>query len=80
MDPMIHQMRAEYGPAGVASGEVKTWHIVRGDTTVAMCGRELDPGAEIRDAKHWVEHPDLHCHSCGALYLREAPYLPTEHG
>ncbi|MEU9129242.1 hypothetical protein AB0D08_14250 [Kitasatospora sp. NPDC048540] len=76
---MIHQMRAEYGPAGAASGEVKTWHIVRGDDTVAMCGRALDPDAETRDAKHWVEHPDLHCHSCGALFLREAPYLPTEH-
>jgi len=75
---MMHQMRAQYGPGGKAGG-VKSWHIVAGDSTTAMCGRELDADAETRDPTRWAEQPGLSCHTCGALFLREAPYLPTEH-
>ncbi|WP_345698300.1 hypothetical protein [Kitasatospora terrestris] len=76
---MMHQMRAEYGPAG-SSGPVANWHIVRNDDLVAMCGRELDAAAPLQDAAHWTADPDRNCHTCGALYLRESPYLPDEHG
>ncbi|WP_280702221.1 hypothetical protein [Kitasatospora sp. GP82] len=72
-------MRAEYGPGGKPGG-VKTWHIVVEDDTTAMCGRGLEPEAETRDPVHWTDRPGLSCHACGALFLREAPYLPTEHG
>ncbi|WP_344461178.1 hypothetical protein [Kitasatospora kazusensis] len=75
---MKHLMRAEYGPGGPEAG-AKTWHIVSGDTGRAMCGRELDPGAETREPGRWGEQPELSCHTCGALFLREAPYLPDEH-
>lgn len=76
---MEHMMRAEYGGGGRAAG-VKTWHIVVGETTTtAMCGRELDADAESRDPTRWSEQPGLSCHTCGALFLREAPYLPSEH-
>jgi hypothetical protein len=78
MATMKHQMRAEYGPTGRAGG-VKSWHIVLGDGTTAMCGRELEDGSELRDPARWSEQPGLSCHTCGALLLRESPYLPAEH-
>ncbi|MER5861876.1 hypothetical protein [Kitasatospora sp. NPDC002040] len=75
---MEHQMRAEYGPSG-RSGGVKSWHIVVGDTINAMCGHELEAESETKAATGWSDQPDLNCHTCGALFLREAPYLPSEH-
>ncbi|MER5638346.1 hypothetical protein ABT095_15475 [Kitasatospora sp. NPDC002227] len=75
---MDHQMRAEYGPRG-ADGGVKTWHIVAEDPARAMCGRELSPEAETLSPAHWGDDPGLSCHTCGALLLRESPYLPAEH-
>ncbi|MBB4947993.1 hypothetical protein F4556_003528 [Kitasatospora gansuensis] len=75
---MEHQMRAEYGPDG-QSGGVKSWHITVGDTITAMCGHELVAGGETREPTRWSEQPDLNCHTCGALFLREVPYLPSEH-
>ncbi|WP_354641690.1 hypothetical protein [Kitasatospora camelliae] len=75
---MRHQMRAEYGPAGASAGVV-TWHIVRDEDTVAMCGRELDGTGARQDASLWTTDPDHNCHTCGALFLRESPYLPGEH-
>ncbi|WP_045303556.1 hypothetical protein [Saccharothrix sp. ST-888] len=75
---MMHLMRAEYGPGGRPDG-VKTWHIVAEGEATAMCGRELDPGAESKDSTHWSDNPSLSCHTCGALHLRESPYLPAEH-
>lgn len=71
-------MRAEYGPNGRSAG-VKTWHIVAGDTGTAMCGKELQPDSETRDPAQWGQQPNLSCHTCGALLLRESPYLPAEH-
>ncbi|RKN42934.1 hypothetical protein [Streptomyces hoynatensis] len=74
---MRHTMRAEYEHVG-ASGEeespgheVRTWHMVRGDGNVAMCGRVLQPEAETRPDGDWGTWPKLSCHTCGALYLRE---------
>ncbi|AUG78765.1 hypothetical protein CFP65_3995 [Kitasatospora sp. MMS16-BH015] len=75
---MDHQMRAEYGPNGPEAG-VKSWHIVAEDPVKAMCGRELSAEAETRDPSRWGEQPKLSCHTCGALLLRESPYLPAEH-
>ncbi|MFF4383681.1 hypothetical protein [Kitasatospora sp. NPDC001547] len=75
---MMHQMRAEYGAGGAAEG-VRLWHVVRGEESVAMCGRELDPGARVREAVDWGRTPELCCHTCGAYFLREAPYLAGEH-
>jgi hypothetical protein len=71
-------MRAEYGSEG-PSGEVKTWHIVRGDETVALCGRDLDAAAPEQDPSLWDRTPKLNCHTCGAVFLRESPYVPGEH-
>ncbi|MFD5462135.1 hypothetical protein ACFWIQ_04790 [Kitasatospora sp. NPDC127059] len=75
---MMHQMRAEYGPEGEAGG-VRLWHMVRGVQSVAMCGRELGSGAPVREAVDWGKTPELCCHTCGAYFLREAPYLSAEH-
>lgn len=44
-----------------------------------MCGRELDPGAQVREPVDWGKTPELCCHTCGAYYLRETPYLSAEH-
>ncbi|MFD9129855.1 hypothetical protein [Kitasatospora sp. NPDC059571] len=75
---MMHSMRAEYGPGG-PDGGVKTWHIVRGEEAVALCGRELDAGAPGQDPSMWDRTPRLNCHTCGAMFLRESPYVPGEH-
>ncbi|MGW2377819.1 MULTISPECIES: hypothetical protein [Kitasatospora] len=75
---MMHQMRAEYGAGGEAGG-VRLWHMVRGTQSVAMCGRELDPGAPVRETVDWGKTPELCCHTCGAYFLRETPYLSAEH-
>lgn len=76
---MMHRMLAEYGPAG-PSGGVKTWHIVREGAPVGLCGRDLDASAPQRDPDLWDRTPGLNCHTCGAVFLREAPYVPGEHG
>lgn len=74
---MYHQMRAEYsrGDEGRLAGEpVKIWHMVRGEETTSMCGRELGPAAPTQSADLWAtERAGPFCHSCGALYLREVP-------
>ncbi len=75
---MLHQMRAEYGSGGPSAG-VRIWHLVRADETVAMCGREIDPAALARDPEAWGTTAELCCHTCGAVFLRESPYLPAEH-
>lgn len=75
---MMHQMRAEYGAGGPPDG-VRLWHMVRGAEQVAMCGRELEAGAPVRDAVDWGKTPELCCHTCGAYVLRESPYLGAEH-
>ncbi|MEU6081020.1 hypothetical protein [Streptomyces sp. NPDC047108] len=69
-------MRAEHGagaPDGTGPGPVKTWHMVRGSDTTAMCGRELDPAAASRPEEAWGRTREICCHTCGALYLREVP-------
>ncbi|MGW4898327.1 hypothetical protein ACWEQL_39725 [Kitasatospora sp. NPDC004240] len=71
-------MRAEYGAEG-PSGGVKLWHMVRESESTAMCGRELDAGAPLREPVDWGRTPELCCHTCGAYYLRESPYLAGEH-
>ncbi|MER7751552.1 hypothetical protein [Kitasatospora sp. NPDC097643] len=75
---MMHQMRAEYGAEGASAG-VRLWHMVRGAENVAMCGRELAPDAAVREPVDWGKTPELCCHTCGAYYLRETPYLAAEH-
>lgn len=75
-----HQMRAEYEtpedggePTDREPGAVRSWHMVRGEETVAMCGRELDPEAATRPDEEWGRTAEPFCHTCGALYLREVP-------
>ncbi|GHH60305.1 hypothetical protein ACFRKE_20850 [Kitasatospora indigofera] len=75
---MLHQMRAEYGSGGPSAG-VKIWHMVREGEQTAMCGREIDPGAAAKEPTDWGSTAELCCHTCGAVFLREAPYLPAEH-
>ncbi|WP_030271102.1 hypothetical protein [Streptomyces sp. NRRL B-24484] len=75
---MRYQMHAEYGPSGPSDG-VKTWHITHDGTSVALCGRELSPTATVQDPELWSRSPDHNCHTCGALFLRETPYMPAEH-
>ncbi|WP_146616531.1 hypothetical protein [Kitasatospora sp. SolWspMP-SS2h] len=75
---MMHQMRAETGPDG-ATDSVVSWHIVRGADLVSLCGKELAATAPVEDAARWTLDPDRNCHTCGALFLRETPYLPGEH-
>lgn len=68
---MEHRMRAETEPE---SDSVKEWHIVRGDETTSMCGRELSASAPEQSADAWgTERSQPFCHSCGALFLREVP-------
>ncbi|MGW4382089.1 hypothetical protein [Kitasatospora sp. NPDC004531] len=75
---MMHQMRAETAPAG-PTDSVVSWHIVRDANLTALCGKELAATAPVQDATSWTLDPDRNCHTCGALYLRESPYLPGEH-
>ncbi|MEV6973462.1 hypothetical protein [Kitasatospora sp. NPDC093806] len=75
---MMHRMRAEYGAGGSSAG-VRLWHMARAAESTAMCGRELDPQAPTREAVDWGRTPELCCHTCGAYYLRESPYLADEH-
>ncbi|KIQ64111.1 hypothetical protein TR51_30390 [Kitasatospora griseola] len=75
---MMHQMRAETGPDG-ATDSVVSWHIVRNADLTALCGKTLSTAAPVQDATRWTLDPDRNCHTCGALFLREAPYFPDEH-
>ena len=75
---MLHQMRAEYGSGGPSAG-VKTWHMVRAGEDAAMCGRDLDASAPVQGPEAWGTTAELCCHTCGAVFLRETPYLPAEH-
>jgi hypothetical protein len=68
---MRHRMRAEY--VADRPGVVKTWHMVRGEEAVAMCGRTLPAGADTLSDQDWGRTPEPDCHTCGALYLREVP-------
>ncbi|MGK5532581.1 hypothetical protein [Streptomyces sp. URMC 129] len=71
---MRHLMRAEHEDAESADpGAVKTWHMVRGEESVAMCGRELRPDARTLPEAEWFAAAEPACHTCGALYLREVP-------
>ncbi len=73
---MRHVVRAEYKDD--PPDAVKTWHMVRGDGNVAMCGRELRPDAESRPDTAWGRTREPFCHTCGALYLREVPSEPVD--
>ncbi|MFG2191433.1 hypothetical protein [Streptomyces sp. NPDC048639] len=75
-----HELRAEHRAAAPGQsgrlgglGPVKTWHMVRGSGTTAMCGRALDPVAASRPEEDWGRTREICCHTCGALYLREVP-------
>lgn len=73
---MEHELRAEYAngsPSNDPDPAVKLWHVVRLDGATAMCGRELEPTAPVRSVDDWGTGKVPICHSCGALYLREAP-------
>ncbi len=71
---MEHVMRAEY-PEGVRPGEgpVKIWHMVRGHSRTAMCGRLLEEDAATQSEEAWSAPDPIFCHTCGAMYLREIP-------
>lgn len=69
---MLHLMRAEYD-TDQATGPVKSWHMVRDEEAVAMCGRRLPPDGETRPDGGWGTTAEPPCHTCGALYLREVP-------
>ncbi|WP_329201495.1 MULTISPECIES: hypothetical protein [unclassified Streptomyces] len=72
---MEHELRAEYVDGTAprdADAEVKTWHFVREDDMTGMCGRELLPEAATRSADDFGAGGVPVCHSCGALFLREA--------
>ncbi|MCE7083207.1 hypothetical protein [Streptomyces sp. ST2-7A] len=56
-----------------ATGTVKTWHMVRGAETLAMCGRQLAADSVTRSDEDWGRTEEPMCHTCGALYLREVP-------
>ncbi|MDT0341730.1 hypothetical protein [Streptomyces litchfieldiae] len=68
---MQHLMRAEYEED--RPGAVKTWHMVRGEDVVAMCGRALQAGAKTLSDQEWGRTAEPDCHTCGAMYLREVP-------
>ncbi|ARQ69403.1 hypothetical protein [Streptomyces marincola] len=68
---MRHLMRAEYEED--RRDAVRTWHMVRGDEHVAMCGRVLRADADTLPEDSWGGTAEPDCHSCGALYLREVP-------
>lgn len=78
-----HELRAEYAPAVESQddplardlGPVRNWHMVRDAETTAMCGRELRPQAAVKPENDWGRTRERCCHTCGALYLREVPFL-----
>ncbi len=73
---MEHELRAEYVDGRAAAdpmSEIKVWHVVRSDSTTAMCGRELEAAASTRSTDDWGTPGLALCHACGALYLREQP-------
>ncbi|MCK1797341.1 hypothetical protein MTQ01_15185 [Streptomyces sp. XM4193] len=72
---MRHEMRAEYAPGAeaTAGAPVKIWHMVRGETTTALCGRSLGDRAATQSEDLWGSTTEPFCHSCGAVYLREVP-------
>ncbi|WP_103502400.1 MULTISPECIES: hypothetical protein [Streptomyces] len=68
---MEHTMRAEYTEDD--PDRVRSWHMVRGTSTTAMCGKALRADAAARSDAGWGDDPSMMCHTCGALYLREVP-------
>nr|WP_078964151.1 hypothetical protein [Streptomyces durhamensis] len=73
---MEHELRAEYADGSSpedSDPSVKTWHVVRGTDSTAMCGRDLDPASAVRSVDLWGTGQVPICHSCGALFLRESP-------
>jgi hypothetical protein len=67
----IYELRAEYtSPGGRA---VRQWHMIRDDASTALCGAELEPGADKLPDDEWGRTPEKCCHLCGALYLRQVP-------
>ncbi|MFG2137830.1 hypothetical protein [Streptomyces sp. NPDC048650] len=73
---MEYELRAEYRNGSdpeTPDPAVKTWHVVREEGLTAMCGRELSADAATRPADDWGSGSVPICHSCGALFLREAP-------
>jgi hypothetical protein len=70
---MEHELRAEYQDGPGPDGQVKTWHVVREDSSTAMCGRDLSPDSATRSVDEWGSSGISLCHSCGALFLRESP-------
>ncbi|GAA1927682.1 hypothetical protein GCM10009716_39550 [Streptomyces sodiiphilus] len=80
---MRHMIRAEYRAPEAPeeeerpprrAGDPVSWHMVRGEGAVAMCGKELAPDADTRPDDAWgTDLGAPFCHTCGALYLREVP-------
>jgi hypothetical protein len=56
---------------GGTRGRVRSWHMVRVGETVAMCGKPLSPGGTTLPEEEWGRPPEMCCHTCGAMYLRE---------
>ncbi|PWI10521.1 hypothetical protein DIZ27_11055 [Streptomyces sp. NWU339] len=69
---MEHHIVAEMTEPG--GDALKEWHMVRSGQDVAMCGREVDPSAKEMPSDAWgTDAARPFCHTCGALFLREAP-------
>lgn len=75
---MLHKMRAEYGDEG-PTGPVKTWHMVRDENDVAMCGRDLSADSATREQTEWGTTKETCCRACGVIYLQSVPFLADEH-
>ncbi|QMU80328.1 hypothetical protein GXW83_16675 [Streptacidiphilus sp. PB12-B1b] len=54
-------------------GAVRQWHMTADGASVALCGRELEPGAARLSTDAWGHTEEKFCHTCGALYLRQVP-------
>ncbi|MEU0630833.1 hypothetical protein [Streptomyces sp. NPDC005989] len=74
--PVEHELRAEYLDGHTATdptAEVEVWHVIRQEASTALCGRDLQPAAEVRSADDWGTPGMPICRTCGTLYLHEQP-------
>ncbi|GAA1245513.1 hypothetical protein GCM10009665_40470 [Kitasatospora nipponensis] len=71
-------MHAQYGDEG-PSGPVKQWHMVLDEKSVALCGRDIDPGAATLDQTEWGRTKETCCRACGVNWLQSVPFLADEH-
>jgi hypothetical protein len=67
----MHQMRAEFETGSVGSDRATVlWHVVGRETGTALCGRQLDAGAEAVPGHDAEDDTDRYCASCMAAVYR----------